>query len=145
MTKQYDIIYEDQLEVGMKDTLSKKITAADVDKFVEVTGDRNPMHTDDEFAKATQFGGRIAHGMISAGLISAVLGMKIPGPGAIYLGQTLTFKAPVHFDDVLSATAEVVQIDQKKKFKIATLDTKVVNQKGQVVTEGTATIIPAQR
>lgn len=141
----YKSIYEDEIEVGMKDTFTKKISENDVDEFAKVTGDMNPMHMDDEYAKNTQFGGRIAHGMISAGLISAVLGMKIPGPGAIYLGQTLKFVAPVHFDDELTASAEVIDIVQKKHFKIATLKTEVTNQDGKVVTEGDATIIPAKR
>lgn len=141
----YQTIYEDEIEVGMKDSFSKKITEADVNKFAEVTGDNNPMHMDEEYAKKTQFGGRIAHGMISAGLISACLGTKIPGPGAVYLGQTLKFVGPVHFDDVLVATAEVINIVPKKRFKIVTFKTTVMNQDGQVVTEGEATIIPAKR
>jgi 3-hydroxybutyryl-CoA dehydratase len=100
---------------------------------------------DDEFASQTQFGGRIAHGMYSASLISAVIGMKMPGPGAVYLGQTLNFKAPVHFGDVLVAQATVAKIVTKAKFKIVEIETKVTNQNGTIVTDGRATVIPAKK
>ncbi|GKT03612.1 MaoC family dehydratase [Furfurilactobacillus sp. WILCCON 0119] len=140
----YKIIYEDELEVGMSGEFSKRVTEADVKDFAKVTGDYNPMHMDDEFAEQTQFHGRIAHGMISAGMISACLGTKMPGPGAIYLGQTLRFEKPVHFDDVLVVTAEVTKIEAKKHFKIATIATTVTNQNGEIVTDGEATIMPAK-
>lgn len=145
ITGNYKIIYEDELKVGMKGAFSKRVSKEDVEEFAKVTGDYNPMHMDDDFAKETQFHGRIAHGMISAGMISACLGTKIPGPGAIYLGQTLKFDKPVHFDDVLVVQVEVVKIVPKKHFKIATLSTTVTNQDGVVVTEGEATIMPAKR
>ncbi|VDG19026.1 MaoC family dehydratase [Lactiplantibacillus mudanjiangensis] len=141
----YKIIYDDEIKVGMTGDFSKRVTKADVESFAEVTGDYNPMHMDDEFAAQTQFHGRIAHGMISAGMISACLGTKMPGPGAIYLGQSLKFNAPVHFDDVLVVRVEVTKIDQKKHFKLVTLSTVVTNQDGQVVTDGEAQIMPAQR
>ncbi|MFC6182168.1 MaoC family dehydratase [Lactiplantibacillus daowaiensis] len=141
----YKIIYDDEIQVGMTGEFSKRVTQADVADFAKVTGDYNPMHMDDEFAAQTQFHGRIAHGMISAGMISACLGTKMPGPGAIYLGQSLTFRAPVHFDDVLVVRAEVTKIEQKKHFKLVTLSTTVTNQDGQVVTDGEAQIMPAQR
>lgn len=141
----YKIIYDDEIKVGMTGDFSKRVTKADVESFAEVTGDYNPMHMDDEFAAQTQFHGRIAHGMISAGMISACLGTKMPGPGAIYLGQSLKFNAPVHFDDVLVVRVEVTKIDQKKHFKLVTFSTVVTNQDGQVVTDGEAQIMPAQR
>ena len=142
---EYKIIYDDELKVGMTGEISKRDTKQDVEKFAEVTGDYNPMHMDDEFAAKTQFHGRIAHGMISAGMISACLGTKMPGPGAIYLGQTLRFDRPVHFDDVLVVKAEVTKIVEKPHFKIATISTIVTNQDGEIVTAGEATIMPAKR
>lgn len=129
----------------MSGEFSKRVTKADVEDFAKVTGDYNPMHMDDEFAEKTQFHGRIAHGMISAGMISACIGTKMPGPGAIYLGQTLRFDKPVYFDDVLVVRVEVTKIVEKPHFKIATLSTVVTNQNGDVVTEGEATVMPAKR
>lgn len=143
--KNYKIIYDDEIEIGMSGEFSKRITEDDVAGFAKVTGDYNPVHMDDDFAKQTQFHGRIAHGMLSAGLISACLGQKMPGPGAIYLNQSLRFDKPVFFDDVLVVTATVVKIDQKKHFKIVTLKTEVRNQDGDIVTEGEAQIMPARK
>lgn len=143
--KDYKIIYDDEIKIGMSGEFSKRITEADVAGFAKVTGDYNPVHMDDDFAKQTQFHGRIAHGMLSAGLISACLGQKMPGPGAIYLNQSLRFDKPVFFDDVLVVTATVVKIDQKKHFKIVTLKTEVRNQDGDIVTEGEAQIMPARK
>ncbi|MFZ7103399.1 MAG: MaoC family dehydratase [Peptococcaceae bacterium] len=126
-------------EVGSKDSFTKKITAGDVLKFSEATGDVNPVHLDEEYARKTIFKKRIAHGMISAGMISAVLGTKLPGPGAIYMSQTLKFKAPVYLGDELTAVAEVVAKDsEKKRF---TIKTYVENQDHKVVTEGEALIL----
>ena len=88
-------LFED-LAVGMEAALSRTVSEADITAFAEVTGDRNPVHVDAEYAAATLFKGRIAHGMLSAGYISAVFGMELPGPGAIYVSQTLNFKAPVY-------------------------------------------------
>lgn len=143
--QKYDIIYEDELKENMSGEFSKKITRNDVESFAEVTGDTNPMHMDDDFAEKTQFHGRIAHGMISAGLISACIGTKIPGPGTIYLGQTLQFKKPAHFDDFLTAQIKVNKIEQKKNFKIATLETTVINQDNKIITQGEAKVIPPQK
>lgn len=95
--EKYRSITEDEIKVGMTSEFCKEVTKENIERFAEITGDQNPLHMDDEFASHTQFGGRIAHGMYSASLISAVIGMKMPGPGAVYLGQTLNFKAPVHF------------------------------------------------
>jgi len=143
--EEYKIIYEGELKVGMSGTLSKRITEEDVDTFARVTGDHNPMHVDEEFAKQTQFHKRIAHGMLSAGLISACIGNVMPGPGAIYLNQSLKFDKPVYFGDVLVATVKVEKIDQKAHFQIATLSTIVTNQDGETVTEGEAQIMPAKQ
>lgn len=144
LMEEYKIIYEGELKEGMSGSISKRITEEDVDTFAKVTGDYNPMHVDEEFAEKTQFHKRIAHGMLSAGMISACLGNKMPGPGAIYLNQTLKFEKPVYFGDVLVATVKVENIEQKAHFQIATLSTIVTNQNGEVVTEGKAQIMPAK-
>src|SRR5690606_14555460 len=96
-------------------------------------------HVNEEYARTTRFGGRIAHGILSAGLISAVLGMKLPGPGSIYLSQTLNFTAPVRIGDTITATAEVVEIINGKRLR---LRTTCVNQRGETVVEGEAVVLP---
>lgn len=127
------------LSIGASATLAKTITELDLERFAEVSLDRNPVHFDEAYAQTTRFGGRIAHGMIGAGLISAVIGTQMPGPGTVYLGQTLQFKRPVRIGDTLSATATVKAIREDKP--IATLDTTVVNQNGEVVLTGEATVL----
>lgn len=129
----------DTLQIGSKESRSKQITDKDVRMFAEVSSDCNPVHLDEEYAKNSMFGRRIAHGMISAGLISAVLGMQIPGEGTIYLGQDLKFKRPVYLDDTLTAWAEVIEKDDAKKR--LTLHTWVENQNGVVVTDGNAKVL----
>ena len=95
----------DQLQPGMSASVAKTVTEADIILFAGISTDTNPAHLDEEFAKTTMFGGRIAHGMLSAGFISAVLGNKLPGNGSIYISQTLKFKAPVRPGDTVTATA----------------------------------------
>ena len=104
-----------------------------------MTGDKNPVHLDDAYARTTRFGGRIAHGMLTAGLISAVLGTKLPGPGAIYLNQTLKFTAPVRIGDTITATAEVTAYREDKR--IVTLKTDCTNQRGELVLTGEAVLL----
>jgi 3-hydroxybutyryl-CoA dehydratase len=129
-----------QLEIGQKASFSKTITETDVYLFAGITGDINPAHVNQEYAKNTLFKGRIAHGMLSAGLVSAVLGMQLPGPGTIYTGQTLKFLAPVHFGDTITATVEVIEkIVEKNR---AILKTTCTNQEGKVILEGEATVMP---
>ncbi len=111
MSKGYTI---GQLSVGMQASFTKQVSNDDIVKFAEVSGDNNPVHLDEEFAKTTRFGGRIAHGMLSAGHISAVLANELPGPGTIYLGQTLAFKAPVKPGDVVVTTVEVKSIEKRR-------------------------------
>jgi 3-hydroxybutyryl-CoA dehydratase len=118
MSEGYSI---DELEVGQSASMRKTVTEADVVLFAGVTGDFNPAHIDEEYAQESMFKGRIAHGMMSAGFISAVLAMKLPGPGTIYLGQTLQFKAPVRIGDTVTATVTVTEINLEKK--IVKLDT----------------------
>lgn len=108
-------IFLEDLEIGMKRDLTKLITDADIEKFAEVSTDRNPVHLDEEYARETVFEGRIAHGMLTAGLISAVIGEQLPGHGTIYLGQTLKFMAPVRPGDIVHVEVEVAEIDHKKR------------------------------
>lgn len=125
----------DQLEIGTKASVTKEVTDAVIRAFADVSTDNNPVHLDGEYAAKTQFGGRIAHGMFSASLISAVLGAHMPGYGTIYLSQTLKFKRPVYMGDTLTAWGEVVEKMEKQRVRIKTW---VENQKGEVVTEGEA-------
>ncbi|WP_297209909.1 MaoC family dehydratase [uncultured Flavonifractor sp.] len=130
--------------VGQKASVSRTISESDVYLFAGVTGDLNPAHTNEEYAKTTHFKTRIAHGMLSAGLISAVLGMHLPGPGTIYTGQTLKFLAPVHIGDTITATAEIKSLDLERNRVVLT--TTCANQEGTVVLTGEATaLLPRDR
>ncbi len=106
-------MFED-LFVGMKEVYAKEVKSSDVVGFAELTGDRNPIHLSEHFAAKTPFGGRIVHGLYTAGLISAVIGTRLPGPGAIYLSQTLRFNAPVRIGDTVEASVEVVELIEAK-------------------------------
>lgn len=105
----------EDLAVGMESSLSKTVGEADINAFAEVSGDMNPVHLDAEYAASTMFGERIAHGMLSAAYISAVFGMQMPGPGAIYMSQTLQFKAPVKIGDTVVTTVKVSELIPEKK------------------------------
>lgn len=114
-------IYIEDLEIGMIRDLTKLVTSEDIEMFAEVTSDRNPVHLDEEYAQESMFEGRIAHGMLTAGLISAVIGEQLPGHGTIYLGQTLRFLAPVRPGDIVHAEVEVAEIDfMKRRVKLLT-------------------------
>ena len=129
----------DKLKVGDKDSVSKVVTGEDVADFARISLDNNRVHLDEEYAKTTPFGRRIAHGMFGAGLISAALGTKLPGYGTIYMGQNLKFMAPVFLGDTIPAWVEVVEkIDAKKRLK---LKTWVENQDGKVVIDGDALVM----
>jgi 3-hydroxybutyryl-CoA dehydratase len=119
--------------------MTKVITEEDILRFAEITGDRNPVHLSEEFAAQTRFGERIAHGILTAGLISAVIGMKLPGPGCLYVSQTLSFLAPVKIGDEITARAEIVEVISGKRLKLRTL---CINQRKEVVLEGEAVIVP---
>lgn len=106
-------LYFEDLAVGMSETLSKTVLSSDVVGFAEVSGDRNPIHLSEHFAARTPFRTRIAHGLYTASLISAVLGTRLPGPGAIYLSQTLNFHAPVHIGDTVTVTVEVAELVER--------------------------------
>lgn len=121
----------------MKAELTKKITYEDIIKFSEVSEDRNPLHLDEEYAKKTIFKERIAHGMLSASLILAVLGNKLPGEGSIYLEQNLKFIKPVFLGDIITARVEIVEIKDKN----ITLETNCYNQNNIIVLSGKARIL----
>lgn len=130
----------DQMNIGDKASIRKQITERDVIRFAELTGDINPIHMDKLYAEQSIFGERIVHGMLTASLISAVLGIKLPGPGNIYVSQTLKFKAPVKFGDFIEAEVEVVEkMPEKNRVH---LKTTCRNQEGTVVLEGEAVVIP---
>jgi len=112
LSETQSLFFED-LSVGQSETYSKEVKASDVVGFAEISGDRNPIHLSEHFAAKTPFGGRIAHGLYTASLISAVIGTRLPGPGAIYISQTLRFLAPVRIGDVVVARVEVTELIEK--------------------------------
>jgi acyl dehydratase len=126
---------------GDKASRSLTITDETIRLFADLSGDHNPVHLDDAYAAETRFGRRIAHGMIAASLTSATLANELPGPGSVYLSQTLTFKAPVFPGDTITATVEVQQVRPDKP--IVTLSTLCTNQAGAAVLEGQAVILAA--
>ncbi len=128
----------DQINVGDTASFEKTISEADVYMYAGVTGDLNPAHINHEAMKNTKFGGRIVHGMLTAGLISAVLGMQLPGPGTIYLSQQLNFLAPVKMGDTIKAVVEVVEKLEKGRLRIKT---GCYNQDGAEVLGGEALVI----
>lgn len=129
----------DDFHVGERASFSKTISDDDVRTMAEVTGDFNPLHMDEEYARKTRFGQRIVHGVFSAGLISAVLGNQLPGPGSIYLSQQVEFLAPVFIGDTITATVEVVSWRPEKK--IITLKTDCHNQHNKQVVAGQAVLM----
>ena len=129
-----------ELQVGDTAQFSKTISETDVYLFAGITGDFNPAHVDEEYAKNTFFKTRIVHGILTAGLISTVLGTKLPGPGVIYMGQELKFLAPVRIGDTITAHAEVVEIiEEKNRVRLKTF---CVNQEGATVLDGKALVSP---
>ncbi|RGP39134.1 MaoC family dehydratase [Pseudotabrizicola alkalilacus] len=132
----------EDLEIGMTRGLSKLITDRDIELFAEVSTDRNPVHLDDAYARDTIFEGRIAHGMLTAGLISAVIGEQLPGHGTVYLGQSLRFMAPVRPGDRVDAVVTVTAIDHAKRR--VTLETHCSVGK-TVVLKGEALVLAPSR
>ena len=130
--------YFEELSVGMSAEFAKTITEADILLFGAATGDNQALHFDEEYAAKTQFKGRIAHGILSAGLISAALGNRLPGPGAVYVAQTLRFKAPVRAGDTVRATVTIKELLPEKKRVV--LDT-VASVKDTTVLVGEATMM----
>ena len=133
-----NIAYDD-IKIGDKASISKTITEHDVYTYAGVTGDFNPVHVNSEFAKTSMFKERIAHGMISAGLISAVLGTELPGINTIYMGQELKFLAPVKFNDTLTAEVECIEKNDEKHRLV--FRTTVTNQDGTIVTDGKSKVM----
>lgn len=128
----------DSFELGETAELTRAFTQRDIERFAELTGDENPVHLDDAFARETFFGGRIAQGMLVSSLISSVLGNQLPGPGAIYRSQSLEFVAPVRPDERVTARVEVTAWDPKRGNM--TLSTRVVSERGDVVVRGEARV-----
>ena len=126
-------------KVGDFAETQRVITEEDVFLFAGITGDRNPLHTSKEFAAKTRFGERIAHGMLTAGLISAVLGMKLPGPGCIYLSQTLQFLGPAKIGDEITARVEVLEVISERRLRMRT---RCFNQRSEVILDGEALVVP---
>ncbi|HLV16396.1 MAG TPA: MaoC family dehydratase [Pseudomonas sp.] len=137
MTQLTNTPYE-ALEVGQKATYSKTVGEKDIQLFAAMSGDRNPVHLDPEFAAGTIFKERIAHGMFSGALISAAVACTLPGPGTIYLGQTMKFTRPVKFGDTLTVQLEILEKLPKFRVRIAT---RVVNQRDEIVVDGEAEIL----
>jgi len=134
--------YFDELSVGQSAEITRTVGAHDLQVFAEVSGDTNPVHLDEAYAKTTTFGGRIAHGMLSAAYVSAVLGTKLPGPGAIYLSQSLRFRRPVRIGDEVTARVTVKALDEKRGH--VTLETVCVVA-GKTVMDGEALVMAPKR
>ena len=130
----------DQLSIGQSASMSKTVSEHDVYTFAGISGDFNPAHLNEEYAKNTAFKGRIAHGILSVGFLSAVMAMQLPGPGTIYLGQELKFTRPVRIGDTVTATVTVSELIPEKN--IAKLSTVCTNQDGKTVITGVATVMP---
>jgi 3-hydroxybutyryl-CoA dehydratase len=131
------ILYFEDLSVGMTEVLSKTIASSDVVGFAQLTGDRNPIHLSEHFAARTTFGGRVAHGLYTASLISAVLGTRLPGPGAIYISQTLNFRAPVRIGDTVEVTVTVAELIPDRQRARLTCICKVADE---IVLDGEALV-----
>jgi len=134
--------YFEDLKIGQVGTLGKTITDADILMFAGVSGDTNPAHMDDEYAATTMFKTRIAHGMLSGAVISALFGTKFPGPGCIYVAQSLRFKAPVRVGDTLRVKAEITDLKPEKKFAVFRTTGTV---RETVVVDGEATLMIPSR
>jgi 3-hydroxybutyryl-CoA dehydratase len=134
-----DIAARANFYVGEQASLTKTVTDSDVATFAELIGDHNPIHTDDEYARNSRFGRRVAHGVFTGGLISAVLGNHLPGPGAIYLSQQLEFLAPVFIGDTITAVVEVTSWRPEKR--IITFKTDAYNQEDKQVVTGQSVLL----
>ena len=129
----------DEITLGQSAEYSKAVTEADIQMFAAVSGDVNPLHLDPEFAAGTRFGERIAHGMLTASFISAALAMELPGPGCIFMEQSLKFRLPVKIGDVI--TVKLTVTDMQARRKTLTLDCKAYNQEDKLVLTGTSLVI----
>lgn len=123
------------VNVGDTASLTKTITEKDIDALLFISGDNNPLHTDEGFAQRTMFKGRIVHGIIAAALVSSAL-TRLFGPGNVWLSQNITFKTPIRLNDTLTAQLRITEIN---KSRVCTIETKCLNQKNEIVLDGTAT------
>ncbi|HSJ08272.1 MAG TPA: MaoC family dehydratase [Longimicrobiales bacterium] len=129
----------DDMTVGQTASIERVVSENDVVLFADITGDRNPVHLDADVAAASRFGGRIAHGMLTASCVSAVLGMKLPGPGTVYLEQSLRFVRPVPLGETITAEVEVLELfPGKRRVRLAT---RCRNGAGELVLDGVATVL----
>ena len=135
-------LYFEDIRVGMRESVMRTVMDEDVVGFAELTGDHNPVHLSDLYAQKTVFGQRIAHGLYTASLISAILGTKLPGPGAVYISQTLEFHGPVKIGDVVTVSAEVVELIEKGRRVVLYCEAQV---DGQRVLDGQATVSVPRR
>ena len=135
-------LYLEDLKVGMSAMFGKTVTEADIMAFAGVSGDTNPIHLHDGFARSTRFGQRIAHGMLSGSFISTVIGTKLPGPGSVYISQTMSFMAPVLIGETITAVATITAIDEKRRRVV--LKTQCLNG-DKVVIDGEAIILVPRR
>ena len=135
-------LFLEDLKVGQQAMFGRTVTDADIVAFAGVSGDTNPIHLHDGFARSTRFGQRIAHGMLSGSYISTVIGTKLPGPGAVYISQTMNFMAPVIIGDTITAIATITAIDQQRRR--VTLKTQCLNG-DKVVIDGEATVLVPRR
>lgn len=124
--------------VGQHAEITRRIDRQDIQSFAELSGDTNPLHLNADAMEGSGFSGQICHGFLVASYISAVLGTQLPGPGTIYMGQTLSFRKPVYVGDTVTAKAQILSVNEKKA--ILTLGTTVTNQKNETVIEGEATV-----
>lgn len=134
--------YIDELKPGMSASFTKTVSESDVQKFGEVSGDMNPVHFDEEYAKRTMFKGRIAHGVLSASYISTVLGMQMPGPGTIFMNVSCRFRAPVRIGETVTATCTVREVNQERRRVIFDCACKVGDK---TVVDGEALVMAPER
>jgi 3-hydroxybutyryl-CoA dehydratase len=135
-------LYLEELKVGQTAMFGRTVTNADIVAFAGVSGDTNPIHLHDGFARTTRFGQRIAHGLLSGSYISTVIGTKLPGPGAVYVSQTMNFMAPVIIGDTITAVATVTAIDEQRRR--VTLKTQCLNGE-KIVIDGEAVVLVPRR
>ena len=130
--------YED-IKIGQHAEYVRTVTSEDIEMFGQVSGDYNPLHFNEDWAKTTMFKGRIAHGILTATYVSTVIGMKLPGPGTIYISQNMKFRRPVRIGDTITARVEVISKNDEKEF--LTLKTICINQEDKVVLDGEAVVM----
>nr|WP_321462713.1 MaoC family dehydratase [uncultured Cohaesibacter sp.] len=135
-------VYYEDMQIGQKESFTHEVTESDISAFANLTGDHNPVHVDKAYGEASRFGGNIAHGLYTASLFSAILGMRLPGPGAIYISQSLQFKAPVRPGDAVTISATVRE--KNDKGRRVTLDCSA-EVDGLVVLSGEATVMAVKK